>query len=85
MSGTVQNNFEETDCLTTQVLKAFVSSDEKLEKITELFWDFATMGIKNNETEEKTDDLVREKFENTIKYKNRRYRVQLPEKEQYNV
>ena len=53
MSGTVQNNFEETDCLTTHVLKAFVSSDEKLEKITELFWDFETMGIKNNETEEK--------------------------------
>ena len=60
MSGTVQNNFEETDCLTTHVLKAFVSPDEKLEKITELFCDFETMGIKNNETEEKTDDLVRE-------------------------
>ena len=85
LSGTVQNNFEETDCLTTHVLKAFVSPDEKLEKITELFWDFETMGIKNNETEEKTDDLVREKFENTIKYENGRYRVPLPEKEQHNV
>ena len=31
LSGTVQNNFEETECLATHVLEASVSHDEKLE------------------------------------------------------
>ena len=29
LSGTVQNNFEETDCLTTHVLKAFVTRNRE--------------------------------------------------------
>ncbi len=85
LSGTVQNNFDETDCLTTHVLNIHTSDEQKLEELVENFWSFESMGINNNELDQKTDDIVREKFENSIQFENGRYRVEMPEKENHEV
>eukprot|EP00111_Clytia_hemisphaerica_P012697 TCONS_00037364-protein len=84
LSGAVQNN-DETDCLTTHVLKVSVSDDEKLNELVEKFWDLESLGIKNSEFDMKTDDLVCEKFEQSIQFENGRYKVQLPEKEKHEI
>ena len=84
LSGAVQNN-QETDCLTTHVLRVSVSEDEKLDQMVERFWDFESLGIKHHEFDMKTNDLVHEKFEKSIQFENGRYRVQLPEKEEHEI